>query len=129
MSVTLDDDKDVTVDEEFSPESLHVVQEVACVVCRSCLPEEEESDEDSELLRCQECDVRIHLDCLQPRIWKESDGVFCPRCITEEQVVKLELNIADRNLIWRMEQSKCQVCVGAHKCTRAHANHGMYAYG
>jgi hypothetical protein len=94
----------------------------------------QESDEDSELLRCQECDVRIHLDvsrpprcmfcpstraeqscisramrcrppmgngvaaatlqlicrwvaaqCLQPRIWKESDGVFCPRCITEEQ--------------------------------------------
>ena len=43
VSVTLDDDKDVTVDEEFSPESLHVVQEVACVVCRSCLPEEEVS--------------------------------------------------------------------------------------
>ena len=98
VSVTLDDDEDITVDEEFAGENLDIVKEVACVVCRGCLPEEEvttpcqgaresirsreslyarcdadrparcaqESDDDSELLRCQDCDVRIHRDVSRP---------------------------------------------------------------
>ncbi len=50
------------------------------------------------------------------------------------RVVKLELNAADRNLIWRMQRSKCQVSLrrrefGARKCTHVHVYHGMHAQG